>query len=86
MNQPIAARGAEKQTSTFSSRATHWLQHHQREAKDSFARLAQSPLSTLMTVLVMTISLTLPLGLGKLLMTPAVQPVAGMAKPGCRFI
>ena len=67
MNQPIAARGAEKQTSTFSSRATHWLQHHQREAKASFGRLAQSPLSTLMTVLVMTISLTLPLGLGKLL-------------------
>lgn len=67
MNQPIAARGAEKQKSTFSSRATHWLQHHQREAKDSFGRLAQAPLSTLMTVLVMTISLTLPLGLGKLL-------------------
>jgi len=67
MNQPIAARGAEKQHSTFSSRATHWLQHHQREAKDSFGRLAQSPLSTLMTVLVMTIALSLPLALGKLL-------------------
>ena len=67
MNQPIAARGAEKQHSTFSSRATHWLQHHQREAKDSFGRLAQAPLSTLMTVLVMTIALTLPLALGKLL-------------------
>ena len=67
MNQPIAARGAEKQTSTFSSRTTHWVQHHKREAKDSFRRLAQTPLSTLMTVLVMTISLSLPLGLGKLL-------------------
>ncbi len=67
MNQPIAARGAEKQHSTLSSRTTHWLQHHQREAKDSFGRLAQSPLSTLMTVLVMTIALTLPLALGKLL-------------------
>lgn len=67
MNQPIAARGAERQSSTLSSRTTHWLQHHQREAKDSFRRLAQTPLATLMTVLVMTISLTLPLGLGKLL-------------------
>ncbi len=67
MNQPIAARGAEKQHSTFSSRATHWFQHHQREAKNSFGRLAQAPLSTLMTVLVMTIALSLPLALGKLL-------------------
>ena len=67
MNQPVAARGAKKQHSTLSSRTTHWLQHHQREAKDSFGRLAQAPLSTLMTVLVMTIALTLPLALGKLL-------------------
>lgn len=67
MNQPIAARGAEKQRSTLSSRTTHWFQHHKREARDSFSRLAQAPLSTLMTVLVMTIALTLPLALGKLL-------------------
>lgn len=67
MSQPVANRGAQKQSSSFSSRFQHWVQHHQREAGHSFLRLAQSPFSTLMTVLVMTISLSLPLALGKLL-------------------
>lgn len=67
MSQPNAARGAALQRSTFSARFQHWLAHHQREAGDSFKRLARSPFSTLMTVLVMTIALSLPLALGLLL-------------------
>lgn len=67
MNQPIAARGARKQHSTAAARFQHWREHHRREALDSFRRLARAPLSTLMTVLVMTIALSLPLALGKLL-------------------
>lgn len=67
MNPSTAARGAAKQRSTFSARLQHWLSHHRREAGDSFKRLARSPFSTLMTVLVMTIALSLPLALGLLL-------------------
>lgn len=67
MSQPNAARGAARQRSTFSARFQHWLAHHRREAGASFLRLARAPFSTLMTVLVMTIALTLPLALGLLL-------------------
>jgi cell division transport system permease protein len=80
MNQPIAGGQAAKQPkksnklsgahstqSTTSSRFQHWLDHHRREAGDSFGRLARVPLSTLMTVTVMTIALSLPLALGQLL-------------------
>lgn len=68
MNQPIAnARGARRQESNLLARFHHWKEHHRREAGDSFRRLARSPLSTLMTVMVMTIALTLPLALGMLL-------------------
>ena len=67
MTQPIASRGARKQHSTLGARFQHWREHHRREALDSFRRLAGAPLSTLMTVLVMTIALSLPLALGKLL-------------------
>lgn len=67
MNQPIAPRGARKQGSSLGDRFLHYLNHHKREARDSFLRLARAPLSTLMTVLVMAIALSLPLGLGLLL-------------------
>lgn len=67
MSRNTTARGAQQQRSTFTARFQHWLAHHRREAGKSFGRLARSPLSTLMTVLVMTIALSLPLALGKLL-------------------
>jgi cell division transport system permease protein len=67
MNQPIANRGAKKQTSSIKSTFSHYLDHHKREAKDSFVRLSKAPVSTLMTVLVMAIALSLPLALGFLL-------------------
>lgn len=76
MNQPIAGghapksakpSGARSSQSTAGSRFHHWLGHHRREAADSFGRLARVPLSTLMTVTVMTIALSLPLALGQLL-------------------
>jgi len=64
MNQPIANRGAKKQTGSIKSTFSHYLGHHKREAKDSFVRLSKAPVSTLMTVLVMAIALSLPLALG----------------------
>jgi cell division transport system permease protein len=67
MNQPIANRGAKKQTGSLKSTFSHYIDHHKREGKDSFVRLRKSPLSTLMTVLVMAIALSLPLALGFLL-------------------
>jgi cell division transport system permease protein len=84
MNQPIAGAqspkskkpsGARSSKSTAGSRFQHWLAHHRREANDSFSRLARVPLSTLMTVTVMTIALSLPLALG-LLINDTRQAVA----------
>lgn len=76
MSLAKSSRGAQKQHSSLTSRFQHWIQHHQREAGHSFMRLARAPFSTLMTVLVMTISLSLPLALGKLL-DDASSAVAG---------
>lgn len=67
MNAPVAARGAARQRRTFSATLHHWLMHHRREAGQSFVRLARAPFSTLMTVMVMTIALSMPLALGLLL-------------------
>lgn len=73
MNQPIASahkkkgQGAKRSAPTQGSRFSHWLGHHRREAKASFARLASAPVATFMTVLVMALALALPLGLAQLL-------------------
>lgn len=61
------SRGAKRQHATPQARLYHWREQHRREAGSSFKRLATTPLSTLMTVLVMTVALTLPLALGLLL-------------------
>lgn len=59
--------GAAALKATLSSRLAHWRQHHAEEAVNSLRRLASTPVSTFMTLLVIAIALALPLGLAKLL-------------------
>ncbi len=60
-------RGAQNQTAKLGSRLSHWRQHHGEEALISLRRMWQSPLATIMTLMVIAIALALPLGLAKLL-------------------
>jgi len=60
-------RGAALQKSSFASRLAHWRQHHAEEATSSLRRMRATPLATFMTLLVIGIALSLPLGLAKLL-------------------
>ncbi|MCC2637016.1 MAG: cell division protein FtsX [Moraxellaceae bacterium] len=59
--------GAQKSRQSAGSRLTHWREHHAREAKASLRRLASTPLSTLMTLLVVALALSLPSSLYLLL-------------------
>lgn len=61
-------RGATQMKATIGSKLIHWRQHHARVARESLVRLLMSPVSTLMTVLVIAIALSMPAGLAKLLM------------------
>lgn len=67
MKTPIPRRGAQKATRTWQATLGHYLDHHRRESRDSFLRLAKAPVSTFLTVMVMTIALILPLALGLML-------------------
>jgi cell division transport system permease protein len=60
-------RGAASQKASLASRLAHWRQHHAEETVNSLRRLYSTPVSTLMTLLVIAIALALPLGLAKLL-------------------
>jgi cell division transport system permease protein len=60
-------RGAALQKASVGSRLTHWRHHHAEEAASSLKRMRATPLSTFMTLLVIGIALSLPLGLAKLL-------------------
>jgi cell division transport system permease protein len=60
-------RGAASQKSSLAGRLTHWRQHHAEEVVNSLKRLRSTPVSTLMTLLVIAIALALPLGLAKVL-------------------
>jgi cell division transport system permease protein len=59
--------GAEKSRASSATVFAHWRAHHVREAKDSFRRLAVTPVSTLMTLLVVALALALPASLYLLL-------------------
>jgi cell division transport system permease protein len=59
--------GAEKSRQSTASVLAHWRAHHGREARDSFRRLLATPLSTLMTLLVVALALALPASLYLLL-------------------
>lgn len=61
------ARGAAAQQPTSAGRFELWRHQHGSEAKNSLRRLGSQPLATLMTLLVISVSLALPLGLAKLL-------------------
>ncbi|PIE41801.1 MAG: cell division protein FtsX [Gammaproteobacteria bacterium] len=56
-------RGASVAKTAFSQRLTSYKNHHKEVAKSSLGRLLGTPLSTLMTILVIAIALALPMGL-----------------------
>lgn len=57
------AGGASQSKTRLLDRLKSWRQHHGYSARDSLRRLLQSPLSSLMTWLVIGIALALPVGL-----------------------
>lgn len=59
--------GAERSRQNAASTFGHWRAHHARESRDSLRRLAATPLSTLMTLLVVGLALALPTALFTLL-------------------
>lgn len=59
--------GAAKSRPAAGSRFAHWREHHAREARASLRRLALSPFSTLLTLLVVALALSLPASLSVLL-------------------
>ncbi|HET8730680.1 MAG TPA: permease-like cell division protein FtsX [Moraxellaceae bacterium] len=58
---------ARKSAHSLSSRLEHWRAHHAREAGASLRRLAGTPFSTLLTLLVVALALALPASLYQLL-------------------
>ncbi len=60
MNRDPVARGARHSRIGFADHWQAWHQHHRASALDSFGRLADTPLQTLMTALVVAIALALP--------------------------
>src|SRR5690606_8392874 len=60
MSRDIAARGARQSRTGIGDLWQAWRQHHRSSAVDSFGRLADTPLQTLMTALVVAIALALP--------------------------
>lgn len=56
-------RGATAAGTTFAQRFQSYREHHKAVARESLQRLLRTPLPTLMTILVIAISLSLPAGL-----------------------
>lgn len=63
----VSVKGARLQRDTWRNQFDAWWLHHQASAKDAWQRLLFSPVSTMMTVLVIAIALALPAGLSVLL-------------------
>ncbi len=59
--------GAQKSRRSKATVFAHWRAHHVREARDSLKRLAGTPVSTVMTLLVVALALALPASLHLLL-------------------
>lgn len=59
--------GAQKSRRNTATVFAHWRAHHVREARDSLKRLATTPISTLMTLMVVALALALPASLYLLL-------------------
>lgn len=59
--------GASKSRPSLATVFAHWRAHHAREARNSLRRLATTPLSTLLTLLVVALALALPASLFSLL-------------------
>lgn len=62
-DKPVTRKGATTARTTFGQRFESWREHHRDVAMESLRRLLHTPLPTLMTVLVIAISLSLPAGL-----------------------
>jgi cell division transport system permease protein len=60
MSRDPSARGARQSRTGIADLWQAWQQHHRTSALDSFGRLAEAPLQTLMTALVVAIALALP--------------------------
>lgn len=60
MSRDPVARGARQSRTGISDLWQAWWQHHRTSASDSLGRLADTPLQTLMTALVVAIALALP--------------------------
>lgn len=60
MSREQGARGAHQSRPGIADLWQAWHQHHRNSALDSFGRLAETPLQTLMTALVVAIALALP--------------------------
>lgn len=60
MSRDAATRGARQSRTGLAEHWQGWHQHHRASALDSFGRLADTPLQTLMTALVVAIALALP--------------------------
>lgn len=60
MSREPGARGAHLSRTGIADVWQAWQQHHRNSALDSFGRLAETPLQTLMTALVVAIALALP--------------------------
>jgi len=63
MSRDTGARGAHQSRTGFADLWHAWWRHHMDSAFDSFGRLADAPLQTLMTSLVVAIALVLPAAL-----------------------
>lgn len=59
--------GAQKSRRSAATIFAHWRAHHVREARGSLTRLATTPVSTLMTLMVVALALALPASLYLLL-------------------
>lgn len=60
MSREALSRGAQQSRTGVRELWQAWWRHHQASALDSFGRLADTPLQTLMTTLVVAIALALP--------------------------
>ncbi len=60
MSRDPAVRGARQSRTGLADHWQAWRQHHRASALDSFGRLADTPIQTLMTALVVAIALALP--------------------------
>ncbi|MGB0205523.1 MAG: permease-like cell division protein FtsX [Neptuniibacter sp.] len=57
---PVVNKGAAKHKVNIAGQGRSWLRHHKATARDSYNRLWQTPIPTLMTLAVLAIALALP--------------------------